>query len=455
MTDHDIPGAALGLNQAGKSLYFKGFGYRHVKRQLKVTANTVFGIASMTKVFTCVAIMQLQEAGKLSVQDKVVEHLPSFRMPKGEHTEEVTIHHLMTHTSGLPPSATHIYARKDSIEQDPSAIDYGLDLTDHHGASIHTYEELLAHISNLDVKLLGAPGKFFSYSNDCYGVLGALITKVGQVPYEKYVTEQILHPAQMSNSFFDLEELESREDVTMLYAKKKLSSGSKVYEAPVWWDAPSMRATGYLKSTVNDLLIFLNLFLNQGVVGTKRILSPKSVEQLIYPHVQFEKGKFYGYGLRIIPNYYGMTLIEHGGGLKGVSSSMSVIPEKRITGVVLSNLDSVPTEKLLEGALNIVQNKKFSETAFHYKEYDIIKADLSKFVGTFKSDEGMNIRFIVKKDQLKLYSVNKSEVLRCIGPDSFLTKEGQVIRFLSNSLGEVDRVSYSSRQIYKEKQGGI
>lgn len=455
MTSNQIPGAALGLNKNGEVLYFKGFGYRDVKKELEVTLHTVFGIASMTKSFTCVAIMQLQEAGKLSVHDQVIDHLPNFQMPNNEHTEDVTIHHLMTHTSGLPPSSTHIYARKESIEEDPSAIDYGLDLTDHQGESIYTYDELLTHISNLELKPLSAPGESFSYSNDCYGVLGALITKVSEMPYERYVTEKILQPAQMSNSFFDLEELMNRDEVAMLYAKKKSASGATVYEAPVWWDAPSMRATGYLKSTAHDLLRFLEIFRTKGTVENERVLTEASVEQMIFPHVEFEPGKFYGYGLRIIPDHNGSTLIEHGGGLKGVSSSMSVIPDQGLTGVVLSNLDSVPIDRLLKGAFNTIQNKEFSYSPFQFQDYDIMEAELTRFVGTYKSDEGMNVTFDVKDGHLRLHSGNTSEKLRCIGKNSFLTKSKQVISFPIAASGEVDRVRYSSRQIYKENLGGI
>jgi len=159
-----IPGASVAIAINGKRKYEHGFGYRHVDKQLPVTAETVFGIASMTKSFACVAIMQLQEAGKLSVHDPVVNYLPNFHVPESTYTNKITIHHLMTHTSGIPPLKTHVFARKRSIDQDPAAKDYGLNLVDNEGEAIDTFDELIDYLGSTDYELLGEPGTEFSYS---------------------------------------------------------------------------------------------------------------------------------------------------------------------------------------------------------------------------------------------------------------------------------------------------
>ena len=101
MKENQIPGVAIGLAKDGELFYGKGFGYRDVEKQLEVTIDTVFATGSITKSFTCVAIMQLQEAGKISVHDPVKKYLPNFRLKHGS-TEQITIHHFMTHTSGIP-----------------------------------------------------------------------------------------------------------------------------------------------------------------------------------------------------------------------------------------------------------------------------------------------------------------------------------------------------------------
>ena len=449
---HKIPGVGIAFNQDEERLYEGTFGYRNVVKELPIDTDTVFGIASMTKSFTCVAIMQLQEAGKLSVHDEVIKYLPDFRTKEEEKSKRITIHHLMTHTSGLPPIATHVYARKRSIDQDSSAKDYGLDLVNNPEPAIDTYEELLNYIAKQDIELLGEPGKEFSYSNDCYGLLGIIIDRVSGQSYEDYVIEHILKPIQMNNSFFDLEEVKNRENVTTLYMSRYSSDGVDVYEAPLWWDAPSMRAAGYLKSTLNDILKYLNMFLNKGMAGEKRVLQAESVEQMVFPHVEFEKGRFYGYGLRIIPDYFGTTFINHGGGLKGVSSFMGILPEKGISGVLLSSLADVPSDKLFIGALNVLEDREPAAKHIHFQTHEIPVEELSKFKGTFTSGEGMKVRIDIVDGNLAILTASGPNPLKWIEGTLFIgTLEDQenLIEFLSGADGSINRIFYSSRQILK------
>ncbi len=450
--EHLIPGVGIAFNQNNKRIYEKAFGYRNVENLLPINADTVFGIASMTKSFTCVAIMQLQEAGKLSVHDEIVKYLPELKTKDEKKTKKITIHHLMTHTSGLPPIATHVYARKRSIDQDPSAKDYGLDLVNNPEAAIDTYEELISYISNQDFQLLGEPGMEFSYSNDCYGLLGIIINRVSGQTYEDYIIEHILQPIHMDNSFFDLSKIEEKDNVTSLYMSKHTSKRLEVYEAPLWWDAPSMRAAGYLKSTQNDILKYLNIFLNKGMAGDKRILQEHSVEQMIYPHVEFEKGRFYGYGLRVVPDYFGTTFINHGGGLKGVSSFMGILPEKGISGVLLSSLADVPSDKLFLGALNVLEGREPTAKHIQFTTKDLPLEKLQKYRGKFLSGEGMKVNVDIVDGSLAIISNAGNNPLRFIEGNLFIgTLEDQEnpIEFLKDNNGEINRIFYSSRQIFK------
>lgn len=448
---YQIPGIGLGINMNGQRLYDKGFGYRNDKEHLPVTADTIFGIASMTKSFTCVAIMQLQDAGKLSVHDPVVKYVPEFRLPKPGKSEAVTIHHLMTHTAGLPPLSIHNHARKRSIEQDPTAKDYGLDVTRISGEPIDTDMELLERIADLEVTLLGEPGEQFSYSNESYGILGVVVKRVSGMSYEDYVIKHILEPLHLKNTFFDIQELDKRDHVTMLYASKKVNGQTEVYPTPLWWDAPAMRSAGYLKSTVNDILKYLEIYRLHGKVDGVQILSEESVKQMMTPHVEVSPGYFYGYGLSVIPDYFGNTFVGHGGGLKGVSSYMGVIPETGLTGVVLTNLSGIPAEKLLKGALNIVEDRPFAKSPFQYQEEATSNEDLHQFIGTYTSEEGMKVKFAVVNDQLAMYSNETYEPMRRINDHLFVNKDGETVQFVCDSTGEVVRVCYQSRQIFKDQ----
>ncbi|WP_368654352.1 serine hydrolase domain-containing protein [Ornithinibacillus sp. 4-3] len=448
---YKIPGASLGLNHNSKPLYYKGFGYRDKTEKLPLDADTVFGIASMTKSFACVAIMHLQDAGKLSVDDQVIKHVPEFKLPSDGKTEKVSLHHLMTHTTGLPPISVHNLARKRSIDNDPTAKDYGLDVTKMVGDPIDTDVQLMEKIASLPVEVLDDPGKAFSYSNEAYGVLGAVVNRASGVSFETYVIENILKPANLNNTFFDIAEIEKRDNVTMLYAQKKEADKKIVYDTPLWWDAPAMRAAGYLKSTVNDILTYLEIFRNKGVVGGIRILSEESVEQMTYPHVEFEPGRYYGYGLRVVPDFFGYKLIEHSGGLKGVSSHMTVIPELGVTGALLTNLSSIPAAKLLRGALNVLLEKGFDASSFTYMDYVMSEEKQETCVGTYTSTEGMKVEISFEKGKLGIVSEAKFSPLRCVGDFTFISEQGDVIRFFANEQGEAERIYYGSRQIAKDK----
>ncbi|MFS0690062.1 serine hydrolase domain-containing protein [Sporosarcina sp. 179-K 8C2 HS] len=446
---HLIPGAIIGIDSDVQRIYELVFGYRNAEQQLPVTGDTVFGIASMTKSFTCAGIMKLQEAGKLSVHDNIVDYLPELNKSGGQ-VERITIHHLMTHTAGYPPLATHVYARKNSIEQDPSAKDYGLDLLNNPGPHIETYDEMLAFMANEDFEWLGEPGQFYSYSNDSYGLLGVIISRVSGQPYEQFIEENILKPAGMKNSFFDMRLLNEKEDVTTLYMKAK--DGSHVYEAPLWWDAPSMRSVGYLKSTANDILRYLEMYWNEGVVGGTRILSKESIEQMIHPHVEYEPGRCYGYGLRIVPDYFGSTLISHGGGLKGVSSYMCAIVEKKKAGVILTNVSDVPAGDLLMNAMNVTEGRELDASYSTYEVQEIDAEELQKFVGSFISSEGMNVQVALNEGKLTIESNEACRTLKCIGKNFFIDedeKEG-ILQFLENSCGEIERIVYGGRHIMKQ-----
>ncbi|SCW64253.1 Beta-lactamase [Paenibacillus tianmuensis] len=184
-----LAGASVGLAKDGELAYHQGFGYRDIEEKAEITPDTIFGIGSVTKSFTCVALMQLQEAGKLSVHEPAVNYLPEFRLKDGQSVENITIHHFMTHTSGIPASPSLGYAMKRTMLGDPAVDELDYDIEQHE--PIDTYEELMDYIASLDFELLGPPGSLPDYNNDCYALLGAIIERVSGISYEQYVIKSI------------------------------------------------------------------------------------------------------------------------------------------------------------------------------------------------------------------------------------------------------------------------
>ena len=450
-----IIGASVGLAENGELSYFQGFGLTdNTDDAQAVTADTVFGIGSVTKVFTCVAIMQLQEAGKLSVHDPVIKYIPELRTPSEAHTREITIHHLMTHTAGFPAFDTLMGAMKRSMENDPhsgtfsSGLEFDLDKME----AIDTKDQFVAYISGLDYELLGPPGTQFSYSNDSFALLGVIIERVSEISYEQFVKENILDPAGMTRSAFLLEDLPQDTQVATLFTRKSAADGGEVYRSPNWWDAPSMRAGGKLKSTIHDLLRFTEIFRTGGLVGTNRILTEESVGQITLSHIQMNPHQGYGYGLMIASDCHGGTLIEHGGAVKGVSAQLFFHPERNLTGAVLMNVDGGPAADLMHGLLNESNGKPANTPPFVYPDYEVSTEALTSLVGFYRSSEGANVTVEIQENGLVLKLLGSGVSLRPVGEDSFVWKRGEndsFVRFFRDETGASIRLFVGGRQLIK------
>lgn len=454
LATHQVPGAAVGLAIDGKTVYTHGFGWANVEQQVPINQDTIFGIGSVTKSFTAVAILQLQEQGKLSVEDLVTKYLPEFRIGKQGAERAMTLHHFLTHTAGVPPLPTlnHAMARSywaELDEMDPKQAEKVKGLQ-----PIDTAEELLKFIADLDVQLLGNPGEHFSYSNDCWALLGAIIQRVSGMPYEDYVTKHILQPLGMERSLFNGEGLQHRDNVASLYASKKVDGQDQIYLSPNWTAAPSMTAAGFLKSTVRDMLRYMEIYRTGGVCEGARVLSQRSVDLITTPHAQVLPGQFYGYGLSVHGNYQGVSLVEHGGNVKGVSAYVSCVPEKGITGVTLTNLSSSPGGTLLLGAINSVLGLPIATRRYVYRDFSCSPAKLQSYVGSYVSAEGAAVQVSALPDGIELDVGGEKIKGRPVGIDTFaimLKGMEMAVRFLRNARGEAWGLALGYRIIPKAK----
>ncbi|WP_289143093.1 serine hydrolase [uncultured Brevibacillus sp.] len=451
------PGAIVALAKDGELAYQQTFGYSDVEQQKEITLDTVFGIGSVTKSYTCAAIMHLQDAGKLSIHDPVIKYLLEFRTPDEKQTKQITIHHLMTHSAGLPPLPTLTFAMKKSLEADSvlqqstlGAI-FNKQLAKHD--ALETYEDVMKFIANYNFQLLGKPGEYFSYSNDSYGLLSAIINKVSGKPFEVYLKESILDPAGMTNTVFHLEELQSHTDTATLYSSEGFGAEKKVFASPAPWDAPLMRAAGFLKSTARDQLKYLEMFRTGGLVDGKRILSEASVSQMISPYIQLSPNMFYGYGFDVIKDFHGATLVEHGGNIKGVSAVIYLVPEHNITGVVLSNLHEAPSSTIMVAALNGIQSRPINTPSISYQVQELPADQLAQYEGAYAGGEGAEpFRFKAENGSVVMEGNGGAYEVSYVGGDCFtLEKDGRKlpIVFHRNDAGNMKGVFFGFRHFSK------
>jgi CubicO group peptidase (beta-lactamase class C family) len=438
---YQTPGMAVAVARDGEMVYHHGFGHRDRERGLPVGPDTVFGIGSITKSFTCVALMQLQERGRLSVHDPVQRHLPEFSTPDPAAARAMTLHHFMTHSSGLPPLPSLYPAMARSIAGDPATPPQ---LAGGEARPIDTAADLMDAIAHGDFELLGPAGAQFSYSNDAYALLGAVIERVSGQSYGAYLREHILGPCGMTSTVLSAADL--GEDVATLYAIRPNADGTEtVYAAPQWWDAPAMLAAGFLKSTTRDLLRYLEIYRTGGRAGGERILTEDSVAAMCRPHVPVSPRAGYGYGFSVTP-YHGVTLVEHSGGLKGIAAQVTVVPERGVTGAALANAAGAPSGHVLLRAVNGLLGLPLETRRAEYAAV-AAPADLAPYTGLYRSGEGARIAVSVEPDGLVFAAEGHRLVARPVGEDAFTVthrEDETFVRFLRRS-GSVWAMAHGSR----------
>ena len=282
MDEEQIPGVSVAFARHGELVYARGFGFRDREAGIPADAATVYGVASVTKSFTAMAIMKLQDEGKLSVHDPVRRYLPGFSLHDPEGVAgggaDVTIHHLLSHTSGLPPLGARRGVLPGGVPADPPL------------PAPPTLEALLRYLAEQPYRLLGAPGEHLSYCNDGYALLGAVVERVSGRPFTEFVRQEILEPAGMTRSTFDEAVLRSFPAVTQLYER---TPDGAVAASPGWPEWGLYASSGALRSTVLDLLRYLEIYRNGGRVSGVNILSPAALAAMTTPVYDYLPGVHY------------------------------------------------------------------------------------------------------------------------------------------------------------------
>jgi CubicO group peptidase (beta-lactamase class C family) len=454
-----IPGLAFLLARNGRRLIAKGYGYRDVAQQLPVTPRTVFGIASVTKSFTALGILRLQEEGRLRVTDPVVRHLPEFGTPSPRWTRRIQLHHLLSHSSGLPPLPSIYYTSGRSLARSPVndprvSRKVGID-PDH--PPIDTYPQLMEYLRTTRYELLGPPGRYFSYSNEAFGLLGAVIERVSGRHYESFLEEEILRPAGMYSTTFDTGVMLRSPEVTTLYSpplppRKKGSVASQD-----WWEDTCLRAAGALRTNLDDLARYLEIYRTGGRADGTRIVSASSIQAMTRPHVPVSPGVFYGYGLFVQPDFPPGALIYHGGGLKGVSSLVAVLPKQGITSAALANLGGGRSASgpAVQAGINLLVDRPLARPFDAIPPHPPKPATFGEYAGYYCSGEGIWFRARPIRGGLRLDFIGIEFNWRNVrmvpnGHDEFIRgRQGRTgyVRFERDSKGRIWAAFVGSRLV--------
>jgi CubicO group peptidase (beta-lactamase class C family) len=331
MSETKLPGVSAAVIEGTDVIWSRGFGFRDLVHGLPATPHTLYAIASVTKSFTAIAIMQLAERGKLSVDDPLEKYV-SVGLQTGR--EPVRIRHLLSHTSGLPALA---YA--ESMIR--GAVGAG-----EHWLPVGSYDDLMTFLTDAHDWVVAAPGERWFYLNEGYALLGCIIEQCSGTSYEDFVRQNILEPLGMSRSFFDKAPVEKDQDAATPYIIT--TAGERM---PSIYPHGGIKSDGGLISTVTDLARYVSMLLGAGALGGTQILTPESVSALETPRVSRGlEGPFgdlsYGYGLGVTPDFLGHCLINHSGGLYVATAWMGYIRDRGVGIVLLSNGSGYPLSQM-------------------------------------------------------------------------------------------------------------
>ena len=294
-------------------------GYRYANWELDVPNNssTIFRLTSLTKPFTALAIMMLQERAQLKVDDSICQYLEDCPVA----WQPITIHHLLTHTSGIPDYSTF-----------PNAL--------HEAALSRSVTELIDTFR--DQPLEFPPGARFNYSNSGYVLLGAVIESVSEMSYEDFMFNNILYPLAMENSGY---ENPSR-------ILKNRASGytidGRTLENSASISPSNLYSAGGLYSTVEDLYHW------QEALFTTQLVSQPTLDLIVSPQVAAPNyGADYGYGW-IVSETQGRRMVWHEGSLPGFHNYFARYLDDKLDIVILSNLDTSDVMAIAHGIEEII-----------------------------------------------------------------------------------------------------
>lgn len=318
----DSPGIAVLVLHHHQIIYQKGKGFAHLEKKVQVSPKTLFYIASVSKMFTSMAIMILEEQGKLKFSDSLATFFPEFPT----YAKKITIQHLLQHTSGLP----------DYIER------YEEKPRSHKNIPIEVYcLQLLAQ----EKELLFSPGTQYEYSNSGYFLLALIVEKVSGQKFPDFIRESVMAPLEMKSSYVVSEKKYESPLLAVPYEKE-----NKKFKALLFGKSPLdlIYGDGGVITNLEDMAKWHQAWTSETLV------SNKTLKKALKP-TTLKTGKIspYGFGIDLDTEEFDTLVIGHDGSWSGWNACFYHCPENKITTVILSNQDPFEASELATSILGL------------------------------------------------------------------------------------------------------
>jgi len=404
-TDSRFMGSVL-VAKDGSVVFNRAYGFANLEWQIPNTVDTRFRLGSMSKQFTAAAVLLLEERGKLHTDDLLKKHLPDAPAA----WDAITIHHLLSHTSGIPDIVP--MPEFQSIRTLPSRPD-----------------RLLARFQ--DKPLMSAPGERFNYSNTGYIVLAALIERTSGQPYERFVQENILDPLDLKQTGSDT--------FTAIIPRRasgyrpSLGTGGMQLRNADYIDMTVPIGGGSLYSTTGDLARW-----SHALFGG-RLLSAQSLQKMTRP-----VKSNYAYGLRV-GNVSERLMYEHPGAIDGFNSAIMYFPESKTAVVVLANVNG-DAPVTIANRLARMAHGEAVVLPTERTEITLAPSVLTRYVGVYDAGSGQNFTIALAGDRLQV--TNPQRVTFAIFPESetkFFERDRDVqFEFIVDAGGGVTQLVISA-----------
>lgn len=341
----DAPGVAIGVMQAGEILHTARYGLANVEWQIPIDEDTCFRVGSVTKPFTALLIMMLVSEGKIDLNASLKDYLPEFHT--AGHT--VTVHHLLTHTSGIASytNAPDFFTHKSLFPTTP--------------------EEALVEIAAVPFEF--KPGTAYNYNNSGYHLLGMIIERVSGKSYADFLRERILNPCEMHSTLHP-------DDDSVI---PRMASGYRTVDDTLlpahYLHISRAFAAGALITTVNDLLRW------SAKLWAGEVVPLDTLHQMGTSAV-LENGEEtgYGYGWGSV-SYEGRNIMGHSGGIPGFSAQYVHFLDDDLTVIVLANIESsIDTVKLV----TTIARQLFDLPPVKHRPFMLVGDNLARITGQFE-----------------------------------------------------------------------
>ncbi len=347
--NHLFNGSAL-VAEGGEVIFKKGYGQANMEWGIPNQPDTKFRIASVTKQFAAMLIVQLAAEKKLDLNGKISDYLPDYREDTGG---RVTIHHLLTHSSGIPNFDREFWAE--------------------HSLLSHKKEEMVEMFCSRDLEF--EPGSKYNYSNSGYYLLGVIVEKVAGKPFEEVLREKILEPLGMNDTGLD--------NNSIILEKRAYGYGfaGDRYTNARYLDMGNPFSAGGMYSTVEDMYLW------DRALYTDKLLPKKRLKQVFEPHIATDttNTSFYGYGWGIKKTALSggedsVMVTRHSGGINGFNTIIYRLVEDEHLIVLFNNTGGAPLNDICQGITSIL----------YEREYELPKKSITPTLEKILAEKGID-----------------------------------------------------------------